>query len=128
MKLDNIVVAGVSLPIPAGWRKAESTESYVGKEGLLDPRVGDLKDNNEIERIRHELERFGGTMDSVVLQGRPCVRTRYNRDGASIRTYSIDLGGGWELRAVYVFRAGNEAVVAAVAAQLESDAAMSGES
>lgn len=52
MELRSIDVEGISLPIPVGWKKSESSESYFGDEGMLDPPIGDLSGRADLDRLR----------------------------------------------------------------------------
>jgi hypothetical protein len=107
--------AHVSLPLPDGWAPVPGRESYTGVEGLLDPRVGA---GNDAVDVGQEIRRLGGDVRRLVVQGRPCLRGQYVNQGATVVTYSIDMGNGTEVRAVYVFRPGHETTMAEVESAL----------
>lgn len=89
---------------------------------MLDPRVRDAVESieDQVDRLRDELAPGGGKVDSAAFQGRPCIRTRLRKQGATVWTYSFYLGDGTELRAVYVFRDGHDDTIAAVRHAVES--------
>jgi hypothetical protein len=113
-----LLLGGISLPLPDGWIAVPGRESYAGIEGLLDPRMTARNDaQNEVD-VGEEIRRRGGEVSQVVVQSRPCLRGQYERQGATVVTYSVDVGNGMEVRAVYVFRSGHEATMAEVESAL----------
>jgi hypothetical protein len=119
MKLRTILVGSISLPIPEEWQPTGQGASYAGVEGLMDPRISERK-SSEDYGVRTEILGRGGEVAEILVQGHFCLRGRYLNGDARVRTYSIDVGDGTEVRAVYVFRPGHEPTESAIAAALES--------
>lgn len=119
MTLGTILVGGVILPLPTSWLPVPGRGSYAGIEGLLDPRVVGSA-SREDAGVQEEIIRRGGEGSDITVQGRACRRSRYLNRGATVCTYSIDIGNNMELRAVYVFRSGYESAIADIDAALIS--------